>query len=100
MTSHEFILVPKENYIAHQPKSMKILDGATINEKAKVLTLLQRHQTPKDPKERKTQSSSCSSEPERDIIEKRILKSLSMMKPWQIEISKPILRKIYYLTYQ
>ena len=94
MTSHEFILVPKENYINHQPKSLEILDDATINEKAKILTLLQRQQPPKDPKENKTQSTS-SSEPERDIIEKRVLKSLSMMKPWQIEKSKLILRKIY-----
>ena len=54
MTSHEFILVPTENYIEQQPKSLEILDDATINEKAKILTLLQRQQPPKDPKENKT----------------------------------------------
>ena len=95
MTSQEFVLVPKENYVKQQPKSSEILDDATINEKAKILTLLQRQQSPKDPKESKTQSASSSSEPDRDLIEKRVLKSLSMMKPWQIEKSKPILRKIY-----
>ena len=94
MTSHEFILVPTENYIEQQPKSLEILDDATINEKAKILTLLQRQKPPKDPKENKTQST-FSSEPERDIIEKQVLKSLSMMKTWQIEKSKPILRKIH-----
>ena len=32
---------------------------------------------------------------QKGIVEKRVLKSLSMMKPRQIEKSKPILRKIY-----
>ena len=81
MTSHEFILVPKENYIEHQPKSLEIPDDATINEIAKILTLWQGQQPPKYPKESKTPSSPSSSEPDRDIIEKRVLKSLSRMKP-------------------
>ena len=95
MTSQEFILIPKENYIKQQPKSSEILEDATINEKAKLLTLLQRNQPPEEPKEKKSEATSSSSATDREIIEKRVLKSLSMMKPWQLEKSKPILRKIY-----
>ena len=94
MTSQEFILIPKENYIKQQPKSSEILEDATINEKAKLLTLLQRNKPPEEPKE-KSEATSSSPATDREIIEKRVLKSLSMMKPWQLEKSKPILRKIY-----
>ena len=44
MTSQEFILIPKENYVKKQPKTLEVLDDATINEKAKILSLLQRQQ--------------------------------------------------------
>ena len=94
MTSQEFILIPKENYIKQQPKSSEILEDATINEKAKLLTLLQRNKPPEEPKE-KSEATSSSPATDREIIEKRVLKSLSMMKPWQLEKSKPILRKLY-----
>ena len=94
MTSQEFILIPKENYIKQQPKSSEILEDATINEKAKLLTLLQRNKPPEEPKE-KSEATSSLPATDREIIEKRVLKSLSMMKPWQLEKSKPILRKIY-----
>ena len=93
MTSQEFVLVPKENYVKKQAKASEILDDATLNEKAKLLTLLQRQQ-PKDSEEKKDESPSLK-ESNREIVEKRVLKSLSMMKPWQLEKSKPILRKIY-----
>ena len=75
----------------------KILDDATISEKAKKLTLLQRqHKSsekvePDEKKDRKFPSNPLQEE----IIEKRVLKSLSMMKPWQKEKSKTSLRKIY-----
>ena len=95
MTSQEFILIPKENYIKQQPKSWEILEDATINEKAKLLTLLQRNHPPEEPKEKKGEATSSSPATDREIIEKRVLKSLSMMKPWQLEKSKPILRKNY-----
>ena len=69
MTSHEFIQVPKENYNEQQPSSLEILDDAKINKNAKTLTLFQRQQPLKHPSKNKIQSSSSSSEPERDMIE-------------------------------
>ena len=60
-----------------------------------MLTLLQRNQPPEEPKEKKSEATSSSPATDREIIEKRVLKSLSMMKPWQLEKSKPILRKFY-----
>ena len=42
MSSEEFILIPKENYVEEQPKSSEVLFDPTISEKAKQLTLLQR----------------------------------------------------------
>ena len=39
--SQQFILIPKENYINKQAKSLDILEDETVNEKAKLLTLLQ-----------------------------------------------------------
>ena len=44
MTSQEIILIPKKNYVKQQPKTLKVLDDATINEKAKTISLLQRQQ--------------------------------------------------------
>ena len=44
MTSQEFFLIPKENGVKEQPKTLELLDDATINEKAKINTLLQRQQ--------------------------------------------------------
>ena len=44
MTSQEFVLIPKQNYVKQQPKTLEVLDDATINEKAKILSLLQRQQ--------------------------------------------------------
>ena len=32
---------------------------------------------------------------DREIVEKRVLKSLTIMKPWQLEKSKPIHQKVY-----
>ena len=44
MTSQEFILIPKENYVKQQPKTLEVLDDATINQKAQIISLLQRQQ--------------------------------------------------------
>ena len=59
------------------------------------MTLLQRNQPPEERKEKKSEATSSSPAAGRDIIEKRVLNSLSMMKPWQLEKSKPIRQKIY-----
>ena len=97
MTSQEFILIPKGNYVKQQPKTLEVLDDATINERAKIIFSLQRQQKsseivePDEKMDKKPQWSPLQNE----IIEKRVPKSLSMMKPWQIEKSNPILRKIY-----
>ena len=42
MSSQEFILIPKKNYVEEQPKSSEVLFNPTISEKAKQLPLLQR----------------------------------------------------------
>ena len=93
MSSQEFILIPKENYVEDQPKSSEVLFDPTISEKAKQLTLLQR-QKPTVGKEDNSTLSQVA-ENQLDSVEKRVLKSLSMLKPGQLEKTKPILKKIY-----
>ena len=44
MASQEFIAIPKEKYTKQQSKTLEVLDDATINEKAKIISLLQRQQ--------------------------------------------------------
>ena len=92
MSSQEFILIPKENCVEKQPKSSEVLFNTTISEKAK-LTLLLR-QKPTVGKEDNSTLSQVA-ENQLDIVEKRVLKSLSMLKPGQLEKTKPILKKIY-----
>ena len=65
----------------------------TISEKAKQLTLLQR-QNPTVGKEDNSTLSQVA-ENQLDKVEKKVLKSLSMLKPGQLEKTKPILKKIY-----
>ena len=81
MTSQEFVLFAT-NYVKQEPKTTKLLDDATINENAKILTLLQRQKstatnTPDEETDERAQSSPL----QREIIERRMLKLLSMMKP-------------------
>ena len=92
----QFNVIPKENYIKKQAKSLDILQDETRNEKAKQLTLLQRQRKPKRTiRETKPTTASQPMASEKEIVEKRVLKLLSMMKPWQLEKSKPILQKIH-----
>ena len=93
MSSQEFILIPKENYVEEQPNSSEVLFDPTISEKAKQLTLLQR-QKPTIGKEDNSTLSQVA-ENQLNIVEKRVLKSLSMLKPGQLEKTRPILKKIY-----
>ena len=44
MTSQEFVLIPKKNYVKQQLKTLEVLDDATINEKVNIIFLLQRQQ--------------------------------------------------------
>ena len=44
MTSQEFISNPKENYVKQERKTLEILDDAMINERAKIISSLQRQQ--------------------------------------------------------
>ena len=93
MRSQEFILIPKENYVEEQRKSSEVLFNPTISEKAKQLTLLQRQKSTVG----KQDNSTFSKVPENqeNSVEKRVLKSLSMLKPGQLEKTKPILTKSY-----
>ena len=97
MTSQEFILIPKENYVKQQPKTLEILDDATKNEKAKILSVLQRQQNSSKTVEsdEKVNKKPQWSTLQKKIIEERVLKSVSMMKPWQVEKSQPIVQKTY-----
>ena len=52
MTSQEFILIPKENYVKEQPKTSEVLYDPRIDEKAKLLTMLQREDYQTKPKEK------------------------------------------------
>ena len=98
MTSHECILIPKKNYTEQQPKKSEILEDSTIDELAKFLTLMPRQQySNKNAKDDKVVPDSAKSDSDnRDIIGKTgVLKSLSKMKPWQTEKSKPIRKKFF-----
>ena len=92
MSSQDFTLTPKENYVEDQPKSSEVLFDPTISEKAKQLTLLERQKPTVGKKDNSTLSQVA--ENQLDIVEKRVLKSLSMLKPGQLEKTKPILKKI------
>ena len=91
MSSKEFFLIPKENYVEEQLRSSEVLFNPTISEKGKQLTLLQRQQ-PTVGKEHNSTLSQVA-ENQLDIVEKRVLKSLPMLKPGQLEKTKPILKK-------
>ena len=97
MTSQDFVFIPKRNYVKQKPKTLEVLDDATINENAKIIFLLQRQQksSEKGEPDAKIVKKPKWSPLQNKIIERKVLKSLSMMKLWQIEKSKPILRKRY-----
>ena len=90
MSSQEFILIPEENYVEEQPKSSEVLFNPTISERAKQLTLLHRQKPTEGNEDNSTLSQVA--ENQLDIVEKRVLKSLSMLKPGQLEKTKPILK--------
>ena len=73
MSSQEFILFPKENYVEEQPNSSEVLFNPTIGEKAKQLTLLQ-GEKPTVGKEDNSIFSQVA-ENQLDIVEIRVLKS-------------------------
>lgn len=96
MSSQEFILIPKENYVTEYPKTSEILYDPTIAEKAKQLTMLQREKAQTVEEDKSDATKQVDNEPE--IVEKRVLKTLSMLKPSQLEKTKHILKKIYDAT--
>lgn len=92
MSAQEFILIPRENYITNQPKALEVLDDPTISEKAHQLTLLQRipqkeEKEKEKPKETKPNEST-------ESIQKRVLRSITMLNPHQTIKSKSILEKL------
>ena len=90
MSSKEFIPSPKENHVEEQPKLSEVLFNPTISEKAKQLTLLQRQKPTVGKEDNSTLSQKA--ENQLHIVEKRVLKSLSMLKPGQLDKTKPILK--------
>ena len=96
MSSQEFILIPKENHVTEYPKTSEILYDPTIAEKAKQLTMLQREKAQTVEEDKSDATKQVDNEPE--IVEKRVLKTLSMLKPSQLEKTKHILKKIYDAT--
>ena len=91
-TSREFIFIDPEREL-HKTTSKKLgkLRRCNNNEKAKLLTLLQRHQPSENTNEKKNEATSSSPAGNREDIGKHVSKSLSKMKPWQLEKSKPTL---------
>ena len=92
MSAQEFILIPKENYIKNQPKASEILDDPTITAKSQ-LTLLQRVPEKKEPEKEKT-SQEVKAPETREDIQKRVLRSITMLNPHQTEKSKSILKEL------
>ena len=95
MISQEFVLIPKENYVEHQAKTTEVLDDSAI-EKAKILNLLHRRKSSATPiPDEKTIAQPQSSPLQIEIVERRVLNWLSMMKTWRIQKFKPVLGKNY-----
>ena len=91
MSAQEFILIPKENYIKTQPKALEVLDDPTSSEKADQLTMLQRIPQTKGDKEPSIEPKQSEVN---DSVQKRILRSITMLKPHQTEKSKGDLGEI------
>lgn len=91
MSAQEFILIPKENYIKTQPKALEVLDDPTSSEKADQLTMLQRIPQTKGDKEPSIEPKQSEVN---DSVQKRILRSITMLKPHQTEKSKAISEKL------
>ena len=93
MSAQEFILIPKENYIKNQPKASEILDNPTITAKSQQLTLLQQVPEKKVPEKEKT-SQELKAPETREDIQKRVLRSITMLNPHQTKNSKSILKEL------
>ena len=93
MIAQEFILTPKGNYIKNQPRASEILDDQTITAKTQQLTLLQRVPQKKEPEKDKTPQEVKPTET-REGIQKRVLRSITMLNPHQSEKSKSILKEL------
>ena len=92
MSAQEFALIPKENYMKNQPKALEVLDDPTISEKAHQLTLLQRIPPTKDTENEKPKDSKP--DESKESIQKRVLRSITMLNPHQTDKSKAILGKL------
>ena len=93
MSAQEFILIPKQNYIKNQPKASEFLDDPTITAKKQQFTLLQRVPEKKEP-EKETTSQEVKAPEKREDIQKRILRSITLLNPHQTEKSKSILKEL------
>ena len=93
MSSQEFFLIPEENYAEEHTESSDVSFDPKITEKAKQLTLLQRQKLTVAKDENSTVSQVAENQP--DVVEKRVLKSLSMLTPGQLQKTKTILKIVY-----
>ena len=93
MSPQDFFLSPRENYVEEQPKLSEILFHPKITDKVKQLALLQRQKPTVGEDENSTVSRVADSQSE--IMEKKVLKTLSILKRGQFEETKPTLRKNY-----
>ena len=98
MSAQEFVLIPKENYVKDQPKALEIVDDPTLSQKAHHLTLLQRQphddQKADEKTDAKPKTDEAKDKKEKHSVQTRVLQSISMLKPSQIEKSKQILKKL------
>ena len=87
MTTQDFDLISKEN--VKQPKTTEVQEDATTNEKAVISTLFHREKSPaRVTPDENTDEHARLSPLQKEIIWKRVLKSLPMTETWQTETSK------------
>ena len=75
MSTQENVLIPKENYVNKQAKALELLVKTTAQEKAKLLTVLQRQplrENITDQKERKEEKNI-------EGLQEHVLKSLPLL---------------------
>ena len=83
MNTQEFVLIPKSFYTQHNTSTSQVLKDPQLEERAKSLTLLQRHQTFSDAPEQ-----------EETVSVEKILSSIDMLNRSQKDSSREILKKI------
>ena len=92
MSAQEFILIRRENYLKKQQEASEMLDDPTITAKSQQLTLLQRFLGKKPEWEKLSQEVITPNT--REIFQKPVLRSITMLNPHQTEKSKSLLEEL------